>query len=172
MRNDKLVRSRRKTLALEVRLDGCVIVRAPLRVSQGEIDRFVVSHEEWIVRALAHQQARRAAHPEPDAAREATLRRLARERLPDRVAHFSAVMGLYPTGVRITSARTRFGSCSSKNSICFSWRLLDYPDEAVDYVVVHELAHIAHKNHGPAFWALVASVLPDYKARRALLRGV
>lgn len=79
-------------------------------------------------------------------------------------------MNLYPTGLKITSARTRFGSCSGKNSICFSWRLMDYPEPAIDNVVVHELAHIAHKNHGPQFWALVERYLPDYRARRAMLR--
>lgn len=79
-------------------------------------------------------------------------------------------MNLYPTGLKITSARTRFGSCSGKNSICFSWRLMDYPELAIDYVVVHELAHIVHKNHGPQFWALVERYLPDYRARRAMLR--
>lgn len=57
-----------------------------------------------------------------------------------------------------------------KNGLCFSWRLMQYPPEAVDYVVVHELAHIVHKNHGNAFYALIGSVLPDYPARRALLR--
>ena len=79
-------------------------------------------------------------------------------------------MGVQPTGVRITSARTRFGSCSGKDSLCFSWRLMQYPEDAVDYVVVHELAHIVHKNHGPYFWALVGQYMPDYKRRRALLR--
>ena len=79
-------------------------------------------------------------------------------------------MGLHPTGLRITSARTRFGSCSAKNSICFSWRLMQYPDAAVDYVVVHELAHIREKNHGRAFYALVEQFLPDWRERRALLK--
>ena len=84
--------------------------------------------------------------------------------------HYARLMGVQPAGVRITGARTRFGSCSGSNRICFSWRLMDYPEAAVDYVVVHELAHIVHKNHGPQFWALVARYLPDWRARRALLR--
>ena len=98
------------------------------------------------------------------------LRRRAREYLPARVEHFSRIMGLVPAAVRITAAKPRFGSCSGKNSICFSCRLMQYPDAAVDYVVVHELAHIVHKNHGKDFYRLVASVLPDYRERRALLR--
>ena len=78
-------------------------------------------------------------------------------------------MGLEPTNIKITGAKARFGSCSSKNSLCFSWRLMMRPPEAVDCVVVHELAHIAQKNHGRTFYALMASVLPDYKERQKLL---
>ena len=79
-------------------------------------------------------------------------------------------MGLEPTGIKITSAQKRFGSCNGKNSICYSWRLMLYPPEAIDYVVVHELAHIVHKNHGAKFYKLVAKYLPDYKERVKMLR--
>ena len=72
--------------------------------------------------------------------------------------------------MKITGAEHRFGSCSGKDSLCFSYRLADYPPEAVEYVVVHELAHIREKNHGPRFYALVEGALPDYKAREKLLR--
>ena len=84
----------------------------------------------------------------------------------------SQIMGLTPTGVKITSARTRYGSCSSKNSLCFSCFLMNAPEEAIDLVVVHELCHIRHKNHGPAFYALLASVLPDHRQRKQLLKNV
>ena len=79
-------------------------------------------------------------------------------------------MGLVPAGIKITSARTRFGSCSGKNSICFSWRLMLYPPEAIDYVIVHELAHIRHHDHSPAFYALIEQYLPDWKVRMKLLK--
>ena len=74
-----------------------------------------------------------------------------------------------PTGVKITAARTRYGSCSGKNSLCFSCFLADFPPQAVEAVVVHELCHIKEKNHGPRFYALLEGFLPDYRARRALL---
>ena len=166
----ELVRSRRKTLSVEVTREGRVIVRAPLRVSAAQIERFVAAHADWIARAQARQRERMAAHPEPDDRRRAELIRRAKAELPPKVAHYARLMGVQPTGLTITSARTRFGSCSGKNSLCFSWRLMEYPEEAVDYVVVHELAHIVHKNHGPDFWALVGQYMPDYKRRRALLR--
>ena len=166
----ELRRSGRKTLSVEVSREGQVIVRAPLRLSQKRIEQFVAAHADWIARAQQRQRARLAAHPEPDEARQAALIRRARTELPPKVAHYARLMGVQPAGLTITSARTRFGSCSGKNRICFSWRLMDYPEAAVDYVVVHELAHIVHKNHGPQFWALVERYMPDYRARRALLR--
>ena len=165
----ELIRSDRKTLGLQVK-DGRVIVRAPRRVLQSEIDRFVRGHTEWVENALARQAAKKAAHPEPTAEQRAALIRRAKEDLPRRVARWSERMGLYPTQIRITSAKTRFGSCGANGHICFSWRLMQYPPEAIDYVVVHELAHLKHMNHSPAFHALVAKYLPDHRQRRALLK--
>ena len=165
----ELIRSDRKTLALQVKGDR-VIVRAPRRVPQQQIDRFVAAHEQWIQNALARQTAKREAHPEPTAAERAECIRRAREILPGRVEYWSGRMGLYPTQVKITSAKTRFGSCGSNGHICFSWRLMQYPMEAIDYVVVHELAHLRHMNHSPEFHALVAQYLPDHLERRALLK--
>ena len=81
-----------------------------------------------------------------------------------------ARMGVMPTGLHITAARTRWGSCSGKNSLCFSLFLMRYPPEAIDAVVVHELAHIRHKNHGPDFYRFVEKTLPDYRQRIALLK--
>ena len=130
----ELIRSGRRTLALEVR-GGRVIVRAPYRASQAVIDRFVASHAEWIARGLAKQEARAAAHPEPTDAERAAYIRQAKACLPQRVAYYSEQMGLYPTQVRITGARTRFGSCSSQGHICFSWRLMQYPPEGIDGVL-------------------------------------
>ena len=109
-------------------------------------------------------------HPAPDAEEEARLKTLAKEVIPPRVAHYGSIMGIVHTSVKITSAKTRFGSCSAKNGLCFSWRLMQYPMEAVDYVVVHELAHIVHKSHGKACYALIGSGLPDYPERRKLLK--
>lgn len=166
----ELIRSDRKTMALEVTRDCRVVVRAPRRISQRQIDRFLAQYNQWLQEALSRQQARLAAHPEPDAETIRQLKVRAKELLPKKVAAFAQKMGLQPAGITITGARTRFGSCSPKNRLCFSWRLMQYPEEAIDYVVVHELAHLAHRNHGPAFHALVAEILPDHKQRRALLK--
>ncbi len=166
-----LVRSaKRKTLALCVKQDLTVKVRAPSRTPQAEIDRFVRENQGWIAKQLARQQARNDAACTVTPEEEAALRQQAKELLPQRVAYFSQRMGLTPAGFRVTGARTRLGSCSGANSLCFSFRLMAYPPEAIDYVVVHELAHIRHKNHSPQFYQLIARYLPDYRERLAILK--
>ena len=158
-------------MALEVTRELTVLVRAPYHVSKKEIEVFVLRHEDWIVRSLGRMQERKKARPpEPTAQAAQALAKLAKEILPSRVAYYSQMMQLNPSGITITSAKSRFGSCSGTNRICFSWRLMQYPPEAIDYVVVHELAHIIHKNHSRQFYELVAQYLPDWKRRRELLR--
>lgn len=165
-----LIRSRRKTLALEVTREGKVLVRAPVRLAKSRIDDFVRQHAGWVQKHQAIQEKRREAHPEPTEAEQEELIRRAKEILPKKVEQYGRLMGLHPTGITITGARKRFGSCSGKDRICFSWRLMQYPEEAVDYVVVHELAHIRHKDHSGAFYACVEKTLPDWRERRNLLR--
>lgn len=113
-------------------------------------------------------------NPEPVALRRQAAqnlyRQLARPYFTQLLDRWSPRMGLCPTGLHITSARTRWGSCSGKNSLSFSWRLLLCPPECVEYVVVHELAHIAHHDHSPRFWQTVQRQLPDYRQRQEALR--
>ena len=166
----RLVRSRRKTLAIEVTREGAVVVRAPLRCPQKTIDSFVAGRRDWIEAALQRQSQRLAAHPPLTESELESLRQQAKAYLPGRVAIWAQRMGLAPAAVKITSARTRFGSCSSKNSLCFSLYLMQYPPEAIDAVVVHELCHMRHRDHSPAFYAEVERWLPDYREREKLLR--
>ena len=171
MESYELIRSRRRTLALEITRDCRVLVRAPLRLSQAKIDAFVESHAAWIQTHLEQQRQRMASTPPPPTqAYIAALKAKARAVLPEKVAYWSEKMGVRPTGLKITTARKRYGSCSGKNSLCFSCFLMDCPDGAIDLVVVHELCHIREKNHGPRFYALLEQYLPDYKERKKLLK--
>ena len=106
----------------------------------------------------------------PDSPETKALKAQAKAELPGRVAYWSKIMGVQPTGVRITTARKRYGSCSSKHSLCFSCYLMRSPEAAVDLVVVHELCHIREMNHGPRFYALLEQYLPDWKERKKLLK--
>lgn len=166
----EIIRSERRTLALEITADAKVRVRAPRRCPSAYIKSFVESHEDWIDAHLEKQLIRaqnRVALSDEDC--KALIAR-ARNEIPPLVDYYASIMGLTPTGVKITKATKRFGSCSSKNALCFSYRLMLYPQAAIEYVVVHELAHIAHHNHGRDFYELIKSVMPDYKKRDKLLK--
>jgi predicted metal-dependent hydrolase len=96
---------------------------------------------------------------------------LAKQHLTERTALFAQTMKVSPAAVKVNSAMTRWGSCSGKTkNINYSWRLVMASDDIIDYVVVHELAHLAHMNHSTKFWAVVAGILPDFRERKAGLR--
>ncbi|MBQ7938320.1 MAG: M48 family metallopeptidase [Oscillospiraceae bacterium] len=165
----KLIRSKRKTIELSIGEDFVPLVKAPLKMSTKDVETFVFKHEKWIEKQILakREQAEKFA---VSAEEEAALKEKARPYLTERTEYFSKLMGLQYSGIKITSAKKRFGSCNGKNSICYSWRLMQYPVEAIDYVVVHELAHIVHKNHGKEFYRLIEKYLPDYKKREKLLK--
>ncbi len=167
----EIVRSGRKTVAVEVQPGGKVLVRAPYRASRLRIDAVVLANENWILAQIA-RLAGESPVTEFSREEEEMLKRRAGDLLPDLVREYAARMGVQPAGVRITGAKTRYGSCSAQNRLCFSWRLFQYPREAVEAVVVHELAHIRHKNHSAAFYQEVEAVLPDYRERKKLLKGL
>ena len=172
METYKLIRSERRTLAMELSPEGDLILRAPRRMPLRLIEQFVASHEKWIAK---HREKlrRRAEFDEAHFSDEVQIQSLitrAKAILPEKTEYWAKIMGVTPTGVRITRAKKRFGSCSPENRIAYSYRLMAYPEEAIDYVVVHELSHIRHKNHSPDFYAFVARFLPDHKAREAILK--
>ncbi len=171
METYELIRSRRKTLALEITGDCRVLVRAPMALSKARIDAFVESHAGWIAKHLEQRRQQAASAPPPPTAEDIrALKARAWAVLPGKVAYWSEKMGVVSTELKITTARKRYGSCSGRNSLCFSCFLMDCPEAAIDLVVVHELCHIREKNHGPGFYALLAQYLPDYKERKKLLK--
>ena len=166
----KIIRTKRKTLALTITTKKEIIVRAPLLLPASRIKKFVQEHTEWIKKHLVAIDERNKKYPQPEPCEIKSLKEKAKVILGAKTEQYAGIMGVIPTGVKITSAEKRFGSCSAKNSICYSYRLMLYPEDAVDYVVVHELAHIKHKNHSAAFYREIAKVLPDYKRRVKLLK--
>ena len=167
----EIQKSRRRSISLAVLEDLTVQVKAPLSMSDEDIRQFLQKHSRWIEKHL-RLRAERLEKPAPEFSIEqvAQMKRQVRETVESRVAHFSALMGVRPTGIGITSARTRWGSCSAQNRLNFTYRLALLPPEAVDYIVVHELAHIRVKNHSAKFYHEVEKYLPDYRERIALLK--
>ena len=165
----KIIYSKRKTVAVQVTPDGEVLVKAPKGTDKKHIEETVIRYSDWIEKAQKKVLGKKIGMKKASAEEEKLLRKKAKELLPEKVNYYSALLGVKPTRLTITGARTRFGSCSGKNSISFSFYLMRFPEEAVDYVVVHELCHIIHHNHSKEFYKEIEKILPDYKKRKKLL---
>ena len=209
MQPDRVIRSRRRTIAVEIRPDGQVWVRAPSRAPRAFLDQVLREKAAWIQSRL--EQLRRAAalnpryaftegelHPylgeqrplhftnastiepaivlpetscmRPREALRAWYQAEAARIIPNMVEQWSVKLGLRPKKVRLSSARTRWGSCNSKGTVSLAWRLILAPQEIIEYVIIHELVHLKVQNHSKTFWEAVQAYLPDYKIRRAWLK--
>jgi len=215
----ELLRSkkRKKTISLQVRRDGTVVIQAPLHTPKSEIQRLIEEKKSWLRKQIREQRERergkksfvsgeaflflgkfyplvildtrdgsRQTAPltfsgqrfllRGDHAAEAGslftewYRKRAGEHIPERVRHFSTALWSFPRSVRISHAACRWGSCSADNRLFFSWRLVMAPPPVIDYVILHEFAHMHEKNHSRRFWNLVEAVLPDYEKYRLWLR--
>jgi len=205
---DRLLRSKRRTISLEINRDGSLTVRAPKHASLDEIFALVNSKHSWITKKqnLAYERAREApakkfvngelflfmgdlyplemvqnltkplqldgkflmAVESQDNARaifEKWYRKQAAQVIKPRTAELAAEYGFNFTMLRITGAKTRWGSCGPTGSLNFSWRLVMAPSEVIDYVIVHELVHLRIRNHSKHYWKSVREILPDYQDR-------
>ncbi len=165
----EIIYSNRKTISITVK-EGRVIVRAPRGISQARIDSFINKNLAWIEKRIEITKNQHDPIASMTDAQIKRLRELARTYLTAKTEEYSEIMGLKFGRITITGAKTRFGSCSSKGNISYSYRLMLYPEAAIDYVVVHELAHLVEMNHSRRFYAIVEKVLPDYKERVKLLK--
>ena len=168
-----LVRSSRKTLAVQIRADGTVIARAPLRMPKDRILCFLSEKASWIRmqqgRMQEREKMRQQARIHLDAAQEKELRERAKSVLAQRTAYFARQVGVTYGRITVRDQKTRWGSCSQTGNLNFNFRLILAPLEVLDYVVVHELCHRRQMNHSTQFWQEVAQVLPDYRKRKAWL---
>ena len=209
---EKIIRSRRRTIALEVTPAATLIVRAPLRASAAYIEEIIQKKSSWILRKMDEMKQRplspcheyaegelflflgrsyplhivengsitiersdrlnvsRTLMPDIRNQLKHWYREEARKEIQARCMWFSLKTGHVPATIRITDARQRWGSCTHKGGLNFSWRLIQAPPEIVDYVVVHELVHIDQPDHSKKFWAKVRKIMPDYERRRNWLK--
>jgi predicted metal-dependent hydrolase len=208
---DKIVRSKRKTVAMMVMADSTLIVRAPMRTPLYYIHDLVAKNLLWIKKRKAVANSLNDAYKQKEfvdgegflylgdtynlklseqkqielndhlifpqdflsRANEKIIewyRAQALKVISERVAWYSRMTGWEYKSVKISNAKTRWGSCGPSGTLNFSWRLIMAPPKIVDYLVVHELAHLKHRDHSARFWNTVKTILPDYKERDRWLR--
>ena len=207
----KIIHSRRKTVALIIENDGNLVIRAPLKVSQKEIEKLILKKADWIRERQAWLQLHCALPhrfiegelfyylgntypliivqrqsqpliflngfrldckflPEVERIFISWYRNQACKILTERVSALASYHQLSYKSIRITSARTRWGSCSSQGTLSFPWRLVMAPSEVIDYIVLHELAHLKYRNHSWTFWKFLEDLYPMYRLQRKWLK--
>ncbi len=164
------IRSARKTISLQIKEDGRILVRSPYSVTQEQVEDFLTAKKNWIFKHLK-EMAKADRLVITDEMRQKGIL-LAKQHIPKITKHFSQIMGVSYGRITIREQKTRWGSCSDKGNLNFNWKLVLLPAELLEYVVVHELAHRKEMNHSPAFWKIVGEVLPDYRERKQRLRQV
>ncbi|MSU80978.1 M48 family metallopeptidase [Anaerobutyricum soehngenii] len=170
-----VIRSNRKTVAIQVNSNLSVTVRAPRSASEKDIEEILKKKEAWIskhIEKIKETKERVEAEPTEKLTREKVIA-LAEEALkviPERVEYFAKVIGVTYGKITVRNQKTRWGSCSSKGNLNFNCLLMLAPPEVLDYVVVHELCHRKQMNHSKAFWLEVEKVLPNYKEVRKWLK--
>lgn len=172
----EIIRSSRKTLAIEIRPDMRVIVRAPHRAPNGYIEQFISGRADWIVEHLRRTEQKNRQCNDALPVKKLSnndIKELADKActcIPGRVAHFAPIVGVTYGRITIRNQRTRWGSCSSMGNLNFNCLLILTPPEVIDYVVVHELCHRKEMNHSQLFWNEVARVLPGYAEQEKWLK--
>lgn len=163
-----LVRSKRKSVAIQVDENCNITVRAPLRLSQKDIDKILLEKKSWLEKAIISQRGKKKNIKDYSDDDIILLRKKAKQIIPAKVEYYSKIMQVKPASVKINSAKKRYGSCSGANNLNFSLYLMDKDERFIDYVVVHELAHIKHHNHSKDFYGFIEQFMPDYKERMKL----
>ena len=169
----EVIRSRRKSLSLEVKADGRVLLRAPLWAGQRQLKAFAEKNRDWIARKQEEARLRReetsAALPLTEEELKA-LQKRGRVLFAERAARYAPLVGVDFGRISVRKQHSKWGSCSSQGNLSFNCLLLLAPEEVLDYVVVHELCHRLEMNHSPRFWAHVRRVRPNCASSRRYLR--
>ena len=164
------IRSRRKTIAIQIDREGQVIVRTPYGITKRQVEEFLDEKKDWLLQTRQRVEKRKTEQiPISEEVRREGIER-AKRIFPERTAYFAKRIGVDYGRITIREQKTRWGSCSSKGNLNFNWKLVLLDPELLDYVVVHELAHRREMNHSVAFWKVVEAELPDYRERRRRLK--
>ncbi len=213
MRIEKIIRSKRRTVSLQITDNLSLIIKAPLHLSESDIEKIISKHQKWIdkkEKEIRDGKIRIKPKPKkfidgehfyylgkkyslrfsnissvkidngfllmnkrlknPSDALKKWYKDKAYKFIRDRVDYYAWLLDLQYNGIKITSARKRWGSCTSNRNLNFSWRLIMTPEMVIDYVVVHEIVHLQEMNHSKHFWQKVGKIIPDYKDIKRWLR--
>ena len=163
------LKSARKTICVEIKPDGEVVVRAPYAASVAAVERFIDEKTRWIERHLEKSRP----HEEIKKLTDSEIKSLSEQfynKCAPRTEAYARQLGVSYGKISVRAQKTLWGSCSRRGNLSFNCLLAFVPEYVSDYVIVHELCHRKHMNHSAAFWREVEKILPDYKLRRDYLK--
>lgn len=167
----KIIYSKRKTLCLEIGKNAELIIRAPKRLSESQIYKFIEKKNDWIKSRQAKKIASIAkAHKFASCIDIKISKSDAYNIISQRTKELASIYKFTYNTIKINNAKTRWGSCSAKNNINFTKKIAIIPNNIRDYIIIHELSHTIEKNHSHKFWGIVQSVIPDYKEQQKWLK--
>lgn len=173
MKDISIIKSKRKTISLQIKPDGSIELKVPLQTTSSQIQEFLRQKSNWIEKHLQKVQERQKQMSQIKPLTIEEIHGLANQALeviPKRVAYFAPLVGVTYGRITIRNQKSRWGSCSGKGNLNFNCLLMLMPSEILDYVVVHELCHRKEMNHSPKFWAEVKKILPDYENQKLWLK--
>lgn len=170
MNNYKITYSKRRTIAIHIHKNGEVEVRAPKYITKEQINKFVESKADWIAKKIEEMHEIQGNKVVINEDKRIELIEKTKKIIPGKVEYYSKIMGVMPKKIKLGSAKSYWGFCSATNELNFSYRLMLASDATINYVVVHELAHIKQHNHSKKFWAEVEKIIPDYKLNKQELK--
>lgn len=166
----EILRSARKTMALQVKPEGKVFVRIPVRMKEEAARGFAELNRDWIIKNYCNMKEHSPMRPEYSEEDIFIYRERAANVITARAQLYAGIMSVNFGRITIRQQKTRWGSCSAGGNLNFNWKLVLMPQKILDYVVVHELAHRRVMNHSADFWNIVEQVMPDYKECRKWLK--
>ncbi|MBO4309824.1 MAG: M48 family metallopeptidase [Lachnospiraceae bacterium] len=169
----KIIRSSRRTMAIEIKPDGQILVRIPNRVSDAQARKFVESKADWIKKTLLKIESR-AQNEAPIVKFTDTelkiIKKKAKKEIPVLVDMYASKIGVSYNRISIRAQKTLWGSCTAEGNLNFNCLLVLLPERIMRYVVVHELCHRKEMNHSKRFWYEVSKIIPDYRELRKQLK--
>lgn len=170
----EILRSARKSIGLEVKSSTEAVMRIPARLSDAMLQGYIEKYTDWIFEKteqtrLGQQRMKSIGAPSAAELSQAEIGRI-REKIASRVYHYCRIMDVSVGRITIRNQKTRWGSCSGKGNVNFNYLLYYLPEDLLDYVVVHELAHRRYMDHSANFWAEVEKYCPAYRQCRARLK--
>lgn len=164
--------ARARTMRLTITPDARLIVSAPRFVTKEKIEAFLAKHARWIAKKMEYVRNMPVGVLVPNRKRDyVKYKEAARTLAAERLAHFNQHYGFTYNRITIRNTKSRWGSCSKKGNLNFSYKVALLSPRLADYVILHELCHLGEFNHSRAFWNLMSRAMPDYAARRDELKG-